>query len=101
MAFMKLREQFVVKANPKELWRFEGESESIIGFQIAAFSPEGAAMKACKRGLTEGLKNYVVEKDGVLVASLYPMRYPLKMLLDAPEEYLLEQLARLRDMFTY
>jgi hypothetical protein len=38
----------------------------------------------------------VVEKDGIIVAKLYPMRFPLKMFLDAPKSYLLCQIERLR-----
>jgi hypothetical protein len=90
---------FVVKADPGQARFLDTDlnADVIAGFEIRAFTPEGAAMKAWDRGLVRiGLKNCVVEKDGIIVAKLYPMRFPLKMFLDAPKSYLLCQIERLR-----
>lgn len=75
---------FVVKIDPERLWQYDASDPGIVGFEIKAFTPEGAAIKASNRGLTHGLKNYVVELDGQKVASLYPMDEPLLAYLDAP-----------------
>lgn len=77
------------------MWRFDQdcEADQIAGFGIEAFTPEGAAIKAYNRGFIRGgLKNYVVTLNGATVARLYPMLYPLLMLLDAPVEYAIGKL---------
>jgi hypothetical protein len=83
---------FLVKAKPEEMWRFNPDLDRAIiaGFKIKAFTPEGAAQKACNRGLIKvGLKNCVVDLDGERVANLYPMKYPPMMFFDTPLDYLL------------
>lgn len=82
--------KFVVKADPDQLWRFDPVSDAaeIAGFEIEAYCAEGAAMKVYGRGLASGLKNFVVLRDGVIVARLYPMKYPIAMLLDSPMSYI-------------